>query len=197
MVSDGGSKDKDLSNVTLSKDEKKSLAQKAVKKEVSFIQVERAEWTQQPTAFDHLPPSEKPFPIEPFPNERQRLPFKMTDEDRKRRKIWVESQELTDREPIRVPELEKMIYNPIRRLYRLPTDRLFNSLAPMVGEHRVPFLRFCIPKIFLGYIGACLLYYQIKYNTQVKIRLAIIYFIWVLILVYYRHGRKEVKVLVS
>ena len=48
----------------------------------------------------------------------QQKPFKMTDEDRHRRAKFLHAQELTDREPMNVPELERMIYNPIRRLYR-------------------------------------------------------------------------------
>ncbi|CAF0798322.1 unnamed protein product [Brachionus calyciflorus] len=143
-------------------------AQKAtrpsLKAEIKKLSSQEAKWTHEPTAFDHFPAHEKPFPIEPSPNERQRLPFKMSDEERLRRKIWVKSQELTEREPVRVPELEQMIYNPIRRLYRAPTDRLFQKLAPIVGEHRVPFFRMVVPKLFLGYVGACVLWYNIKYN---------------------------------
>ena len=82
-----------------------------------------------------------------------------------RRKIWVQSQQLADHEPVRVPELERMIYNPIRRLYRMPTDRLFNALAPILGEHRVPLYRFVVPKLFLGWLAGCTLWYHMKYNT--------------------------------
>lgn len=161
------SENKEVSKVSLNEDQKKELAKRHLNSERSKLLSQEAKWIQEPTAFDHLPPHEKPFPIEPFPNERQRLPFKMSEEDRLRRKIWAHSQELTEREPVRVPELERMIYNPIRRLYRAPTDRLFNALAPIVGQHRVPLFRMIVPKMFLGYLGACFLWYNVKYNTAV------------------------------
>ena len=163
MVSENS---KELSR-NLTADQKKELAQKQHAKEVDSLLTTEASWSQPKTVFDNLPAHEKPVPIEPFPNERQRLPFKMTEEDRLRRKAWVHSQELTDREPVTVPELERMIYNPIRRLYRTPTDKLFNLLAPAIGEHRVRATRTLVPKLFLAYLGGCYLWYNIKYNKTV------------------------------
>lgn len=151
----------------LSDEQKKQESKRALKKEIHDLLSQEAKWSQSPTAYDHLPPHEKPFPIEPFRNERARLPFKMSDEDRARRKAFLHSQELTDREPMRVPELEYMIYNPIRRLYRQPTDRLFNALAPIVGQHRVPAFRWLVPKFFLAWVGGCVIWYNIKFNQQV------------------------------
>lgn len=173
MVSGGGGDGKKGSEVAkstpLTDDQKKELSKKSLKKEIHSLLSQEAKWSQSPTAFDHLPPHEKPFPIEPFRHDRQRLPFKMSDEDRARREAWVHSQELTDREPVRVPELEYMIYNPFRRLYRLPTDRLFNALAPIVGEHRVPAYRFVVPKLFLAWVGGCVIWYNLKFNRQVPV----------------------------
>ena len=158
MVSDSGSdKSKELTKEPLNDDKIKATAKTNLAKERSRLMTQEAEWSQQPTEFDRYPAHEKPFSIEPFPHERQRLPFKMTDEDRMRRKLWVQSQELSEREPIHVPELERMIFNPIRRLYRTPTNRLFKLLGPLIGEHRVPLVRYVVPKFFLGYIGACIL----------------------------------------
>ena len=146
-----------------------------LKKELKSLKVEQAKWTQEPTIFDKLPAHEKPFSIEPLPNERQRIPFKMSDEDRMRRKIYLESQALTDREPIRVPELERQLYNPFRRLYRAPTDKLFKALGPLLGEHRVPLYRFVVPKLFMGYLAGCVLWYNLKYNNPVSSFLSLIH----------------------
>jgi hypothetical protein len=167
MVSDKNSQD--LTSQNLNSDQKKDLAKQQHAKEVENLLLTEAKWIQPKTIFDDLPPHEKPFPIEPFPNERSRLPFKMTDEDRLRRKVWVHSQALTDREPVVVPELETMIFNPIRRLYRTPTDKLFNLLGPLIGEHRVRATRTFVPKLFLLYLGGCVLWYNIKYNKIVII----------------------------
>lgn len=153
-----------VSKQPLTDDQRKALSKQSHKSEVASLMSQQAKWSAEPTQFDHLPAHEKPFPIEPFPHERQRLPFKMSDEDRMRRKIWVKSQELTEREPVRVPELETMLYNPIRRLYRGPTDKAFSLIAPLVSEHRVPLFRFFVPKLFLGWLGACALWYNVKYT---------------------------------
>ncbi|RNA24959.1 NADH dehydrogenase ubiquinone 1 beta subcomplex subunit 6 [Brachionus plicatilis] len=155
---------KDKNDANLTESQKKEVMKQNLKVEIKKLLSQETKWTKEPTPFDHFPAHEKPFPIEPFPHERHRLPFKMSEEDRQRRKTWIKSQELTEREPVRVPELEQMIYNPIRRLYRGPTDRLFQALAPVVGQHRVPFFRMIIPKLFLGYIGACVVWYNLKYH---------------------------------
>jgi hypothetical protein len=114
-------------------DEKKDeIAKRDVKTELKKLNTAEARWTRTPTVFDHLPPHERPFDIQPFKDERARLPFKMTDEDRLRRKQWLVSQNLSEREPVRVPELEKMIFNPIRRLYRAPADKAYKYLIPFI-----------------------------------------------------------------
>ena len=153
----------------LDEDVRKDLAKKAVKQEAKSLLSSEGKWAQPPTAFDKLPAHEKPFPIEPFPHERQRLPFKMTEEDRMRRKIWLHSQELTEREPIRVPELERMIFNPIRRFYRAPMDKLFAALAPAIGESRVRMARTIVPKLLLGYVFGCVAWYNFKYTKTVRL----------------------------
>lgn len=150
----------------LSEEELKDVAVSRRNKEVSSMTKTASTWSSTPTAFDNLPAHEKPFPIEPFHNERSRLPFKMTDEDRKRRSAFLHSQELTDREPMNVPELERMIYNPIRRLYRAPADKLFNALAPMIGEKRVRPSRVLLPKIAMVYLSGVFLWYQFKFNKS-------------------------------
>lgn len=150
------------------KDKNIEILKKNLKDELKNLLNQETKWTKDSTAYDHLPSHEKPFPIEPYSHERQRLPFKMNQEDRQRRKLWMKSQELTESEPMRVPELEQMIYNPIRRLYRGPTDSLFQYLNPVFGQHRTPFFRKIIPKLFLGYIGACIVWYNLKYNKCVR-----------------------------
>jgi hypothetical protein len=149
----------------LSEEKRKEHATQNLNQELHRMNSEESKWTSSPTAFDNLPPHEKPFPIEPFLHERQRLPFKMTDEDRLSRSKYLHSQELTDREPMNVPELERMIYNPIRRMYRLPADKLFNALGPFIGEQRVRPARVLLPKLAMLYMSGVFLWYQFKYNS--------------------------------
>lgn len=161
------SKDKQVasSSVSTTAEQQKASAGAKLHKEVARMNKEQASWTAPPTAFDSWPAHEKPFPVEPFHHERSRLPFKMTDEDRQRRAKFLHAQELTDREPMNVPELERMIYNPIRRLYRWPADKLFNSLAPVIGEQRVRPARVLLPKLAMVYLSGVFLWYQFKYNS--------------------------------
>jgi len=159
----------DLTTKPLTDDQKKEVSQQKLEHEIQDMNVKQSTWTSTPSLFDKLPAHEKPFPIEPFAHERSRLPFKMTDEDRLRRKKFLHSQELTDREPMNVPELERMIYNPIRRLYRWPADKLFNSLAPVIGESKVRPARVLVPKMFMLYVTGCFLWYQFKYNKPVSV----------------------------
>ena len=171
MVSDGDSKksshavSKSTASASQQQEASKEAARARYQQEVSRMNMQEAKWTHEPTIHDKLPKHERPFPIEPFGHERERLPFKMSDADRARRKAWVHAQSLADHEPVRVPELERMIYNPLRRLYRAPTDRLFQALAPVLGERRVPLFRFVVPKLVMGWVGGCVLWYHIKYNT--------------------------------
>jgi hypothetical protein len=116
----------------MASDKKTSMTKKNIEVERQSLLDEEAKWTSQPSSFDHLPEHERPFNIQPFPNERDRLPFKMTDEDRLRRKKWIESQVLSPREPVRVPELETILFNPIRRFYRYPMKKLFQYLTPVL-----------------------------------------------------------------
>ena len=109
-----------------------SVVERDYKSEIKSLKEQPVKWTKPSSPFDHLPPHERPFNIQPFGNERSRLPFKMTDEDRLRRKKWIESQTLTDREPVHVEELERQIFNPIRRLYRAPADKVMKLLVPVV-----------------------------------------------------------------
>lgn len=55
-----------------------------------------------------------------FQRERE---IGMTDEERKWRAQWLKDQHLTAREPVHVPELERQLRNPFRRLYRFPLGR--------------------------------------------------------------------------
>ena len=109
-----------------------NVTRKSVEQERSELMKQEAKWAEPKSIYDHLPPHQKPFSIEPFKSDRSRLPFKMTDEDRMRRQKYLHAQELSEREPVRVNELERLLYNPIRRLYKLPTDRLFTKLIPVI-----------------------------------------------------------------
>ena len=71
-----------------------------------------------------------PMSIEPFPHERQRLPFQMTAEDRALRQQWLRDQALTPREPRYVPELTPR--NFFRRFFGTPWDAITKVSTPAV-----------------------------------------------------------------
>lgn len=113
-------------------DKKDSVVKRDVEAERKMLEKAEAKWIHKPGMDQHMKPEEKPFNIEPFSHERQRLPFKMTDQDRHRRERFLEAQTLSEREPVRVNELERLLMNPIRRLYLVPCNKFFNSLIPTV-----------------------------------------------------------------
>ena len=174
-------------------DKKNEVAKRDLKSELHTLKTQEAKWTRTKSVFDHLAPHERPFNIEPFPHDRQRLPFKMTDEDRLRRKKWLESQTLTDREPVRVEEINKHIRNPIRRLYSMPMNFAFKLLAPVFvriilikilkynnkyiyfflikkgNTEALALSRWLVPKVLFCYFMGVVGWYQIKYNRPVII----------------------------
>jgi len=88
--------------------------------------------------------------IEPLPLERQRLANGgMTPEQRALRKQWVEDQFLTEREPIRVPEL--MHRNNFKRLLGYPLDMAFKSImkAKLMHPRNALITRFFLGKFCL------------------------------------------------
>lgn len=63
-------------------------------------------------------------------SERERL-IGMSSEERAWRKQWVKDMQLHN-EPVCVPELENKFYNPIRRFYRMPLDKVEALLTPVL-----------------------------------------------------------------
>lgn len=118
-----------------------------------------------------LPHSEtggvKPMNIEGrFGVERSRLAGEFTDADRAWRKKWLEDQHLSPNEPRKVPELEKALKNPFRRIYRYPMNALFGRLEPVLGPLMTPALRWFVPKVCILYVGGLVLMYNYKYNPH-------------------------------
>lgn len=64
-------------------------------------------------------------------SERERL-LGMSAEERAWRAQWVRDQRLAPHEPVYVPELIKARFNPIRRFYRAPLDKVFTTLTPVL-----------------------------------------------------------------
>ena len=74
----------------------------------------------------------KPFSIQGrLARERERL-VGMTDEERAWRRLWIKDQELSPNEPRILPNIEKELYNPIRRAYMKPLDLAFQPLKPIL-----------------------------------------------------------------
>ena len=63
--------------------------------------------------------------------ERERL-VGMTDEERAWRRQWIHDQVLSPNEPRKLPNIEKELYNPIRRAYKKPLDLAFQPLKPIL-----------------------------------------------------------------
>lgn len=64
----------------------------------------------------------------------------MTPERRAWRKQWLHDQHLTSREPVHVPELYRVLNNPIKRFFSYPFDKLEAGLTRVVVRmicHRI------------------------------------------------------------
>ena len=72
----------------------------------------------------------QPFNIEPAPWDRQRTAPGYSDADRTLRTQWLQDQQLSAREPVFVPELERV--NIFRNMWRKPWDVLFRVVKPVL-----------------------------------------------------------------
>ncbi|XP_008547855.1 uncharacterized protein LOC103571466 [Microplitis demolitor] len=106
----------------------------------------------------------KPMPIAGrLVRERERL-LGMTDEERAWRAQWLKDQHLAPDEPVYNPEYYKQRYNPIRRFYRAPLDKLENAILPKYGPDVAYFCRHLISKSFFGILFLYSAVYYFKYN---------------------------------
>lgn len=108
----------------------------------------------------------KPFSIAGrYVNERERLNG-MTDAERAFRKQWLKDQILTHNEPKHVPQLYQELYNPIRRFYRWPLDKVWTILTPSLGNYRAYSIRFWTGKAAMSIAFVYATYYYFKYNQN-------------------------------
>lgn len=100
-----------------------------------------------------------------YVSERERLAG-MTDAERAFRKQWLQDQILSPNEPRHVPEMYKTLYNPIRRFYRWPLDKLQAKLTPVMGQEAAHVLRYVTGKAGLFIVGVYWFAYYAKYNSN-------------------------------
>jgi len=105
-----------------------------------------------------------PFNIEPFPHERERLPFKMTVVDRALREQWVKDQHLSPNEPRHVPEIFPK--NVFRRMYGTPWNFVATKLSTsgLTSEGGAAVFRFFTPKLAMYFVGVSFIYSYFKNN---------------------------------
>ena len=87
------------------------------------VKLTKKEWYRRRQMYVDLMYKKSRLPaigIEPLPMERQRLPFKMTAEDRALRQQWLKDHILSPNEPRHVPELAPR--NFVRRWLGYPWD---------------------------------------------------------------------------
>ncbi|XP_072743133.1 uncharacterized protein Nd-b17 [Anoplolepis gracilipes] len=97
--------------------------------------------------------------------ERDRM-LGMTDEERAWRKKWLDAQKLAPEEPV-VPEgYYKEMYNPIRRFYSAPMNKVQNMLEPVLGHTGAYVTRNIISKSVMSIVAIYCIYYHLKYNKM-------------------------------
>ncbi|KAJ8670116.1 hypothetical protein QAD02_001375 [Eretmocerus hayati] len=96
--------------------------------------------------------------------ERERA-IGMTEAERAWRAQWVKDQVLHD-EPITPDAYYRERYNPIRRFYRAPLDKLENFLAPRLNPTKAAIIRHLIGKTAIGITFFYCAAYYFKYNPS-------------------------------
>ncbi|KAK0081273.1 hypothetical protein PV326_007752 [Microctonus aethiopoides] len=104
-------------------------------------------------------------------SERERL-LGMSPEERAWRAQWLKDQHLAPDEPKINPEYYRIRYNPIRRFYRAPLDKLENALLPKYGPNVAYFWRHLISKTFFIFVGITWATYYFKYKASDWTRLS-------------------------
>ncbi|XP_055334680.1 uncharacterized protein LOC129585822 [Paramacrobiotus metropolitanus] len=110
---------------------------------------------------------DRPMPIAGrVSDERERL-TSMTMEEREWRAKWCKDQELAPDEPKYLPEMDRIMNNPIQRFYKTPLNWLFyTKLEPVIGPHAALFFRHVIPKGLLAWVIGCCIFYNLKYRQS-------------------------------
>lgn len=90
----------------------------------------------------------------------------MSPEERAWRAQWLKDQHLAPDEPVINPEYYRQRYNPIRRFYRAPLDKLENALLPKIGEQGAYFFRHLISKTAFALIMVYSTIYVFKYRQS-------------------------------
>ena len=96
----------------------------------THIEQTKKEWLQQQEKYRNAFYRKSKLPqmnIEPFAHVRDRVPFKMTAEDRALREQWVKDQRISPHEPRHVPEIFPK--NFFRRMYAKPMDLITKKMV--------------------------------------------------------------------
>nr|XP_014286369.1 uncharacterized protein LOC106687160 [Halyomorpha halys]XP_014286370.1 uncharacterized protein LOC106687160 [Halyomorpha halys]XP_014286371.1 uncharacterized protein LOC106687160 [Halyomorpha halys]XP_014286372.1 uncharacterized protein LOC106687160 [Halyomorpha halys] len=108
----------------------------------------------------------KPFSIESeLCRERERLRG-MTDEERSWRAKWVKDQVLSHHEPVEVPQLQRELTNPIKRIYKAPLNLVYKILKPAIGANAALWTRVLTGKLLMGLFLVYGGTYYFKYNAN-------------------------------
>ncbi|XP_006616146.1 uncharacterized protein LOC102675769 [Apis dorsata] len=97
-------------------------------------------------------------------SERERL-IGMLEEEREWRARFLKSQNLAPDEPLMTKEYYKELYNPFRRLYKLPFNKFEALLSPLIGKTSAVVIRNTTSKLMMTIVGIYCGWYYFKYNT--------------------------------
>lgn len=100
--------------------------------------------------------------------DRERLLPDFTEDWRQYRVKYLKSLELDPREPVHVPEYERMLINPIRRFYMKGGDFLEEKIFMKFTNEKLKatLYRVWFTRSLLCYLGALGAYYWIRYNHR-------------------------------
>jgi len=97
--------------------------------------------------------------------ERYRLTYGMTDEDRALRLQWIKDQTMAESEPVMVPGYYQARHNPIKRFMNYPMNTLAEKMVPHLGYDMAWYLRGFAKGAFFAIGAYWFTAYYLRYST--------------------------------
>jgi len=97
--------------------------------------------------------------------ERYRLTYGMTDDDRALRLQWLKDQAMAESEPVMVPGYYQARHNPIKRFMNYPMNTLAEKMVPHIGYNWAWYLRGMAKGAFFCLGAYWFTAYYLRYST--------------------------------
>lgn len=155
--------DKDYMELVLRSGKHSDLVKKLIRQRIELRAKEFPRWPGESTAGVRLMWIESRFWY-----DRERFLPDFDSDWRNYRAKYLHSLELDPREPVHVPEYERMMINPIRRFYMKGGDWLERTVFSKFAKdkYRATVYRVNTARYIMLYFGAIMMYYWVRYDHR-------------------------------